>query len=198
MATRKLGDYQFVKAVPDKFKCWQCKELLEEPHVTECCEQHFCMKCIEKQIQQQKLNSVSTQQFSYPRATSTECPSCKIRNFKHIRYLPLKRKINELIVYCPHKANGCSEQVKLESIVAHVSGCDYQTMWCTNNCGQGLLKKQLQDHLTKTCTNRIVACQYCGQQEQYAKMPWHRQVCPEFPIICPNKCELTIKIKGEH
>lgn len=54
MATPKLGDYQFVEPIPDKFKCWQCKELLEEPHVTECCGQHFCMKCIEKSSKKQQ------------------------------------------------------------------------------------------------------------------------------------------------
>ncbi len=86
-------------------------------------------------------------------------------------------------------ATGCSEQVKLESIVAHVSGCDYQTMMCTNSCGRRLLKKQLQNHLMNTCSHRIIQCQYCAARHQHNQVLYHYQMCLEFPQICANRCE---------
>ena len=216
MATPKLGDYQFVEPIPDKFKCLQCKKLLEEPHVTECCGQHFCKKCIEESSQQkQQQRTISTHQTISPQVVSSTmywpgvtrnsqtrtytismCPSCKTRDFKHIRYLPLKRKINDLIVYCPHKAKGCTEQVKLENIEAHVSNCNYQSMWCINNCGQALLRGQLQDHITKSCPQRIINCQYCRDDYPYVETHDHQKICSNFPLPCLNRCgESRIKRK---
>ncbi len=214
MAAKKLREYQFVGAIPDKFKCWQCKELLQEPHVTECCGHHFCQECIDKPIKetsyQRRVRLENLGMTLHPSAfddafdtyetqpppTKKICPSCKIVDFKHLRYLPLKRKISELIVYCPHKANGCEQQLRLGDIEAHASDCDYQSVWCTNKCGEALLKKTLDNHCTNTCLQRIVVCQYCSGKTAFITMHSHNDGCPDFPLACVNKCgKMKIKRK---
>ncbi len=202
MAAKKLREYQFVEVIPDKFKCWHCKELLQEPHVTECCGHHFCQECIEKSTKEtsyQRLVRLENSGLSFnpyafdtyetqPPPTKKICPSCKIVDFKHLRYLPLKRKISELMVYCPHKANGCEQQLRLGDIEAHASDCDYQSVWCTNKCGEAMLKKALENHCANTCLQRIVACQYCGGKAAFITMVSHNKTCTDFPLVCVNKC----------
>ena len=213
MAAKKLREYQFVEAIPDKFKCWHCKELLQEPHVTECCGHHFCQECIEKSAKKTPISNDSysarishcntSLHMRMMRHTSARqpqpqqiCPSCKIVDFKHLRYLPLKRKISELIVYCPHKANGCEQQLRLGDIEAHASDCDYQSVWCTNKCGEGMLKKTLDNHCANTCLQRIVACKHCAQSITFSEIYSHNKTCPDFPLACLNRCG-KIKIKRE-
>ncbi len=206
MAAKKLREYQFVEAIPDKFKCWHCKELLQEPHVTECCGHHFCQECIEKSAKrtsyQEMLENVQFESgfssFHTSPHTSTGrmrhtrnkqiCPSCKIVSFKQLRYLPLKRKISELMVYCPHTGNGCEQQLRLGDIEAHASECDYQSVWCTNTCGEAMLKKTLENHCANTCLQRIVACKHCNGKNAFITMVSHNEICRDFPLACVNKC----------
>ncbi len=108
----------------------------------------------------------------------------------------MKRKISELIVYCPHKANGCEQQLRLGDIEAHASDCDYQSVWCTNKCGEAMLKKALENHCANTCLQRVVACQYCGGKAAFITMLSHNKTCPDFPLACLNRCgKVEIKRK---
>ena len=206
-------DFKFVESLPDKFKCELCKQLLLEPHVTECCGQHFCQQCIEKSTKtvnqrsntelQRVGNPWGNQWARSPKAVTSVkqeqqcCPGCQATSFKHMRYLPLKRKINDLKVYCPHKDNGCGKQVMLGEIENHVTECDYQSVWCTNRCGQALLRKDLRTHCTRDCTYRIIACQYCQKRDKYVTIMYsHTDNCPDYPLTCTNNCgEKNIKRK---
>ncbi len=39
----------FVDSLPEKYNCGTCKS---QPHVTECCGQHFCKDCLKKSASQ--------------------------------------------------------------------------------------------------------------------------------------------------
>ena len=201
-------DYQFVETIPDKFKCELCKQLLLEPHVTECCGKHFCQQCVEKSTKIVKPRTTTASSRAWagwgsPRAvTSVQqeqncCPGCQVTSFKHMRYLPLKRKINNLQVYCPHWANGCGKQFTLGDIEGHVTECDYQSVWCTNMCGTAVLRRDLGTHRQRDCTYRIITCKYCGERDKYVTIMYsHMDSCPDYPLTCTNNCgETSIKRK---
>ena len=84
MTTRELNFVAEAKEL-EEYLCPVCTKVLVDPHATECCGQHFCEQCLKKWFREQGR---------------TICPHCRSTKFIHSRYLPLKRKINELLVYC--------------------------------------------------------------------------------------------------
>ena len=43
-----MEDCCFVKDPPDDYLCMICVKVLNEPHLTDCCGQHFCQVCLEQ------------------------------------------------------------------------------------------------------------------------------------------------------
>ena len=61
-----------------------------------------------------------------------ECPHCRSETFTHIRSLPLKRKIDDVEVYCPNQQGGCKEIMKLGVLDDHKWICHshlHSGMW---------------------------------------------------------------------
>ncbi len=129
-----ISSYTFVDPLPDKYKCEICKNLLRQPHVTECCGQHFCEECLEKAASE--INPAHNHQ-----KIGTKCPHCRHSSFHHIRYLPFKRDIDSMKVYCLRKSSGCNVQVAYGNRVDHDKTCGYIRVPCTNNCGKTSLKR---------------------------------------------------------
>ena len=98
-AERELS---FVVEPSEEYHCPICAKVLVEPHVTDCCGQHFCEECLKQWFEEQLGEKI--------------CPHCRSEEFTHIRYLPLKRKINELPVYCSNRENGCTELLVCASL----------------------------------------------------------------------------------
>ncbi|XP_065908808.1 TNF receptor-associated factor 2-like [Dysidea avara] len=41
------------------------------------------------------------------------------------------------------------------------------------------------------CPRRMVTCQYCGFDGEYQLIEGeHKELCPKFPLPCPNKCDV--------
>ena len=137
--------FDFIVKPSEDFLCPICAKVLVEPHVTECCGQHFCEHCLTKWFKEQG---------------SVICPHCRSINFAHIRYLPMKRKINDLQVFCSNKKDGCTSITTVSHLEAHLSECPYATVKCSLNCGLSLLRKNVTGHRTNDCRNRISTCIY--------------------------------------
>ena len=169
-------DLNFVVEPIEEYLCPICAKVLVEPHVTDCCGQHFCEKCLKQWFEQQLGKMI--------------CPHCRSEEFSHIRYLPLKRKINELLVYCSNRGNGCTEIICVCQLESHVNQCSYAIIRCSNNCGDSLLRKDLSDHLNNRCLLRLSVCIYCQKQDRHFIIVslQHHQRCPDFPIGCPKSC----------
>ena len=194
MATKH--DYDFVDTILEEYRCGICKDVLQEPHATECCGQHFCKDCLEKSLQRQK--GPFGRRVKIAIATK-QCPHCRAENFNHIKYLPLERKIKDLKVYCPNRYKRCVVRVRLGDIENHMQKCDYATVSCPNSCGEQLLRKELQLHLGEVCNRRNVRCQYCGQEGIFFKITspgLHLKKCLKYPLPCDNGCG-KVKIKRE-
>ena len=41
------------------------------------------------------------------------------------------------------------------------------------------------------CPRCMVTCQYCGVDGEYQLIEGeHKELCPKFPLPCPNKCDV--------
>ena len=169
-STKELN---FVIDPSEDLLCPICAKVLVDPHVTDCCGQHFCGQCLTKWFQGGKI-----------------CPHCRSTNFSHIRYLPLKRKINDLQVYCSNWKYGCTTITSVNGLDDHLSECPYTTVKCSYKCGQALFRKDLTDHTKNKCQYRPSTCRYCQKQDKHYIIMGiqHLNRCPDLPVGCPNNC----------
>lgn len=179
-----MAEFQFVKDLAEDYQCLVCAKVLEEPHLTDCCGQHFCRACLEQWFQKKQKKI---------------CPHCRSTTFSHMRSLPLKRKIDALEVYCPNKKEGCAEIVKLEALNDHKSGCGFARVLCPQRCGQWILCKDLLQHCRSECSLRMIKCKYCGKEDCYVTITGaHMAVCEEYPVRCPRGCGTQLEIRRKN
>ena len=140
--------YSFVSEPPEEYVCQVCTNVLQEPHLTECCGQHFCKGCLESWFKKSLGERV--------------CPHCREVDFVHIVSKPLQRKINELKVFCSNHDKGCKVTLKLEELKSHLSlsnasGCGYVSIACPNECDMSVFRGEMDLHLKK-CMKRTEVC----------------------------------------
>ena len=187
-------DYEFVEEIPEQLVCSAiCTKVLRDPHLTDCCGQHFCNFCLEHWFKKQGKQV---------------CPHCQMERFSHILDKPLKRRIDQLRVHCTNHKAGCEWVGELSSVQAHLdsdSGCGYVEVSCTNRCTNyydrfGLFsaevklmkRKDLARHLEKECPRRRYKCKHCEKEDTYETITrQHYNQCPNYPLDCPNKCGTT-------
>ncbi len=159
---------------------------MTEPHVTECCGQHFCKECIKK-------SESNTTGWS----RQTKCPHCRQKNFHHFQYLPFKREINSLLVCCPRKSSGCNVQVTYGDRNSHDEKCEYEKISCTNWCDEEIFRKDLESHIENECELREYSCVLCGEVGKYNEIISykHQLICPDVTIKCSNSCNVEFKRK---
>ena len=176
-----MAEYTFVKELPDDYQCMICAKLLNEPHLTDCCGQHFCQACLEQWFKKQGKKI---------------CPHCRSETFSHISYIPLKRKIDDLEVYCPNQNEGCKETTKLGELNSHKNVCGFARVMCTQECGKMILRKDLTQHCIDECSKRQTICIYCGLFDHFEYINGkHVTVCEEYPVNCPRGCTQSSEIK---
>ena len=166
--------HAFVSQPPEDYFCSICTRVMCDPHLTDCCGQHFCRSCLLQWFHKQGRR---------------QCPHCRNQSLNHIIDLPLKRKINELDVYCPNKGVGCDFQLKLGQISDHLQKCEYTQLTCQQGCGSTVYRKDLESHHSNKCPKRKFVCPYCSVSGCYDHITTdHRKECPEFPVGCPRQC----------
>ena len=177
----QYGGYEstFTKPVPDRFNCNICTKVLHDPHLTDCCGQHFCESCLDHWFKKQK----------------TTCPLCREKNFNHFLNKALKREIDDLEIRCTKQGLGCQWVGELRTLQTHLDsdkGCGYVEVQCSNKCGAKMKRKELKAHLERQCPLRKIQCQYCHYEDTYLTITSkHYGECPHYPLPCPNKCGTT-------
>ncbi len=111
--------YEFVETPPKEFECTICLNILKEPHLNNCCGQHFCQQCIQRIIDEQK-----------------PCPLCNKADFIVILDKKTERKILDLQVKCRQHSNGCEWLGELRNLEQHCDKCAYTKVDCPNSCGE--------------------------------------------------------------
>ena len=167
-----------------KFECPVCLHVTRDPHLTDCCGQHFCQACIQRVIINQK-----------------PCPLCNTNTFSVMLDKKQKRNVLDLRVECTRKESGCDWSGRLGELDMHVDlqngSCQFVSISCPNNCGESHQRSLLANHLKDLCPKRSFSCQYCmlGGTYEYICDKHHIQ-CNKYPVPCPNVCEIGTVERG--
>lgn len=79
---------------------------------------------------------------------------------------------------------------KLCDVESHVSSsCPYVRIDCTKGCGEVVPRRDLDSHLTVSCSRRSITCTYCDLEGPFDFITdKHTKLCPKVPLPCPNRC----------
>uniref|UniRef100_A0A8C3QCB1 TNF receptor-associated factor n=1 Tax=Geospiza parvula TaxID=87175 RepID=A0A8C3QCB1_GEOPR len=147
------GGYKekFVNAVEDKYKCEKCHLILCNPKQTEC-GHRFCETCMNALL----------------RSSSPKCTACQesIVKDKVFKDNCCRRELLALQIYCRNENKGCKEQLSLGQLLMHLrTDCQFEELPCPRaDCKEKILRKDLPDHVEKTCKYRETTCKYCKSQ----------------------------------
>ena len=183
MATLNLPvgyEYEFVQA-PDDYFCKLCKHVAREPTIASCCTEVLCKACIDAIVQDKK-----------------PCPSCEDVETEslgpHKKYTP---KILALEIHCTLKDRGCPWTGQLQHLDAHLDvttgDCEYVDVECLKKCVQKVQKRNVDTHLANECPNRDYRCLHCNFKSTFCVVSKHFDVCPYYPLACPNRCGVTFE-----
>ena len=167
-------DYQFVKTPSDMLICAVCFLPSKQPCLSECCGHTFCKSCLE-----------GSKKFS------NICPVCRSEEFATMFNKQADRVIRSLHVFCTNKEQGCEWQGEVNDVNGHLGNCLFQVIYCPYECGGCSQRQHLTSHIEMECPRRTVSCQYCNEVGEYQFIEGqHKEVCPKFPVQCPNECEI--------
>jgi len=124
-----------------------------------------------------------------------ECPRRKVdcqycNTTDELQYI--KRGHMEKCLKFPLPCPNCCgmSNIPREDVRDHRKVCPLEEVGCPNECGTTVDRQDLDKHIDKECPCRTVGCPYCQVMgEQQLIEGQHVQICPKFPLVCPNKCE---------
>lgn len=176
----KLAGIDFVEPLSEEFNCPICFGLLQDPFLTACCGNHFCESCADK-----------------VKKNNNKCPLCQDTPLDGIVNKGLKRKVNELKVYCTHKNTGCDWKGNFGKLDLHLAAdkvdgdCQFVIVRCpvSTQCETKISRKLLENHIKNVCGYRQFNCIHCGYQSTYYSITTsHNNECLKYPVPCPNNC----------
>ncbi|XP_065901684.1 TNF receptor-associated factor 6-like [Dysidea avara] len=193
MASSKLAwkDYTiaFVSSPSKDYECSICLSILRDPYLTTCCGSHFCKACVEG-----------------VKRGDNQCPLCREQPINAFVDKYFKRQLNQFKIYCPrrnvkgHRGGevGCRWKGQLGGLEQHLAidqlegECQYVEVKC-QFCRQPVLRRNLNTHVSNTCPNRKISCDYCDFQSTYEEVTKkHVHSCPNYPLLCPNSCSSNV------
>ncbi|XP_031967115.1 TNF receptor-associated factor 3 isoform X2 [Corvus cornix cornix] len=181
------GGYKekFVNAVEDKYKCEKCHLILCNPKQTEC-GHRFCETC---------MNALLS-------SSSPKCTACQesIVKDKVFKDNCCRRELLALQIYCRNENKGCKEQLSLGQLLMHLkTDCQFEELPCPRaDCKEKILRKDLPDHVEKTCKYREATCKYCKSQVPMIMLQKHEDTdCPCVMVSCPHKCSVKTLMRSE-
>ena len=173
-------EYEFVDQVPEDYFCKLCKHVARESTILSCCGECFCKACVNVIIQDKK-----------------PCPSCGDSNITSCPQVKYQRKILAQEVRCTMKDRTCPWTGQLQHLDAHLNvttgDCQYVDVECPKKCVQKVQKRNVDTHLANECPNRDYRCPHCNFANKYHVVSKHFDVCPYYPLACPNRCGATFE-----
>ena len=173
-------EYEFVDQVPEDYFCKLCKHVAREYSITTCCGETFCKGCLDTITQEQK-----------------PCAHCCKNDFSSVLHPKYQAKILALEVRCTMKDRGCEWTGQLQHLDAHLDvttgDCEYVDVECPKKCVQKVQKRNVDTHLANECPNRDYRCPHCNFANKYHVVSTHFDVCPYYPLACPNRCGATFE-----
>ena len=172
---------QFVDKVSVDLVCPICRMLLQEPQQTNCGHE-FCRECVRPLMRDGKLT----------------CPVCRAESLSNQIFddKRFKREIMGRTINCDQNGKGCKWSRELRQREKHNEEYEYMTKPCVNKCGQVVMRKDMEGHMTSKCPLRIVACDLYGEKGKYSLLTQHYSECEKYPMQCVYKCGMTVT-RGE-
>jgi len=105
--------------------------------------------------------------------------------------LKTERQLMAKTVMCPNvdsQNTKCNWKGSLSDVPQHLENCPYESVPCPRRCGHKIHRKEMKSHADNDCVKRWVECQFCKIMFRYKYMAKHLELCPMFPMPCPNFC----------
>ena len=157
------------------------------------CEHVFCQRCV---------NDAMTIGGTGSRPSSVNCPSCRrMIHTSELTSMPkiLDRMLDDLMVRCPLKDEGCNEQVQRCEVQQHVDKkCAYSEVECpVENCLLSILRKDLEK---QRCLHRMLQCEDCNAFFMERDLESHRTLyCEAGRTSCPDcKAQVLLRDIDQH
>ena len=166
---------RFTSGLNEEFICAICQEVLEDPMECGTCQTSFCSACINLWLTKNK-----------------SCPNRCELNFDRCHKF-LRSVLENLILTCSNKPEGCLELVKLGDLKRHESSeCNYRKVSCSNQgCTVQYLLCEAEAHQS-ACEMRRVICNKCGQGYIYSDADSHN--CIGF--LAKTLCFLSENVRA--
>ena len=117
-------------------------------------------------------------------------PVCCNKDFATFPNKAVDREIRSSLVYCTNKDKGCEWQGELNDMNNHLgkhSGCQFEEVRCSNECGKMIERQHLTNHVESDCPRRKVNCQYFNDTGEHQFINGqHKEECPKLLLPCPN------------
>ena len=174
-------EYEFIAIPPDRVLCKICQNPCRDAYLTGCCGTNFCHYCL--------------QQLKKQAAVNKSCPICREEKFKIFPNKGLDREIKSLSIYCENRKGGCTWSGEINDMKKHITAdCQFVEVTCPSKCGLKLKKQCVQQHVAKECPCHCQHCGATGTKEEIAAK--HKTRCPQYPLPCPNGCQLGVIPSG--
>lgn len=121
--------------------------------------------------------------------SSLNCPSCRRMFYaSEITSMPkiLNRMLDDLMVTCPLKDQGCNEQIQRCEVQQHVDKkCAYSEVECpAENCLLSVLRKDMEK---QRCLHSMLQCEDCNEFFMERDLESHRTLyCEAGRTSCPD------------
>lgn len=131
------------------------------------------------------------------RPSDVKCPSCRrMTHASEMIPMPkiLDRMLDELLVRCPLKDEGCNEQIQRCEVQQHVDKkCAYAEVKCpAEDCLLSILRKDVEK---QRCLHSIVQCEDCNEFFMERDLESHRTLhCEAGRTSCPD-CKVQVLLR---
>ena len=131
--------------------------------------------------------------FSCSGKKGEQCPACQEEHATNevLRDNYSRKRLEKAKVFCQNRDDGCTNQMKLKELGAHLETCSFEQIPCVHKsqgCSAVLLRGQLAEHLQTECQFRPETCEFCGIEFPVADLKTHQEKCKASLVKCPNEC----------
>ena len=114
-----------------------------------------------------------------------------------------QKTIQAVLVKCANVDRGCEWEGAFGTLEEHVATCEFALVPCPKRCKDlnenvnSFMKKNLDEHLENSCSNRPYKCDYCEETDTYFTITQvHAKTCDNKTIACPNtECDEHFALK---
>lgn len=173
----------YVSEPDSNLLCPICHDPLVDP-VTTPCDHTFCYRCLRRSIASSPSGSACP--IDRDALLWSDC-------FSAARLV--RTQLNSLIVKCPHRNRGCTQELRRELIEKHATAeCRFRDYHCPDpECDKKLRQKPLDD----ACRHYQSQCRYCEEDIEEADREWHLMSCTKAKTRCESCWQMVCRSSME-